>query len=231
MAGVFGGILNILLSFVLPIAMVAYLMMKRPSTVLPTFLGAVTFAVFQLLLCTPLLEHWLQKTSWHQTMLAVSPFGLYLLYAIITALFAEGSRFVAMRFLMRRNRRFIDGFAFGVGYGSVETVLVTGVGTIATMFLLGGVQNGWSAVFAGIEGISMLMLHIVWSVLTLKTVVSRKLWMVLLAFLSHIFVEFAVTVAKEREMLSLWLLEILLLAVSVAAVIFVSKLRKNWRNR
>lgn len=231
MAGLFGGILNILLSFALPIVMVAYLMMKRPSTVLPTFFGAITFTVFQLILCTPLLEHWLQKTSWHQTMLAVSPFGLYLLYAMITALFAEGSRFLVMQFLMKRNRRFIDGLAFGVGYGSVETVLVTGVGTIATMFLLGGVQNGWNAVFAGIEGVSMLMLHVVWSVLTLKTVVSRKLWMVLLAFLSHVFVEFAVTVVKEREILPLWSLELLLLALSVVAVIFVFKLRKNWRNR
>ena len=62
---------------------------------------------------------------------------LYGLFMGGTAAIAEEfGRYIAVRFLLKKNRRYADGIAYGLGHGGIEAMLLIGVNNIANLIVL-----------------------------------------------------------------------------------------------
>jgi uncharacterized membrane protein YhfC len=118
-------ILSLVLIFGFPIGLALYLCLKKKATVLAVLVGALVFLVSQILLRIPLLQ-WLATTSWYQTMSA--NLALLAIFLSLTAgLFEETGRYLAFRFLLKKQLETKNALAYGVGHGGFEAIALVGM--------------------------------------------------------------------------------------------------------
>lgn len=211
-------------------------------------LGALTFAVSQLLSRIPLITRVLPALPEWQALLGNAVSAAVVL-SLSAAVFEETGRLIVMGTFLRRTRRtHADGVAFGLGHGGLEAFVLVGLGLAGLLVLgvavragvgdaltagmsdqalaalrtqLGGVSVS-TAVMAVLERVSAVALHVGLSVLVLLGVVrGRPLIAWVLAMAVHTAVNFVAVVA-----LTVWgwpapAVEGLLFLVGIAAVVWV----------
>lgn len=173
---------------------------------------------------------------------------LYALYGGLAAgLFEETGRYLAMRFLMKKDLTKENAVMFGIGHGGIESILILGTSMVSNLAMtamlnLSGIEEVldqipedlrdayytqisalWttapSAFFlAAAERISALALHICLSYLVYRAVKDRKILLFFLAVLIHAAVDGVVVVLSGTGWPT-WALEILL-ALMVASFAF-----------
>ena len=173
---------------------------------------------------------------------------LYALYGGLAAgLFEETGRYLAMRFLMKKDLTRENALMFGIGHGGIESVLILGTSMVSNLAMtvmlnFSGIEEVleqipedlrdayytqisalWttapSAFFlAAAERISALALHICLSYLVYRAVKDRKILLFFLAVLIHAVVDGVIVILAGFECPT-WALEILL-AVMVAVLAF-----------
>ena len=126
--------LAMLFAFATPFLLLAYYR-KRGAQVLPFFVGCAVFIVFALVL----------ESLVHSVVLKGLPVGekimgstwLYALYGgLMAGLFEETGRFLAMKFLMRREPgTALPGVAYGIGHGGTEMLLIFGITMISNLVM------------------------------------------------------------------------------------------------
>lgn len=68
---------------------------------------------------------------------------LYGLYGCLAAgLFEETARLLGLRWLCRRNDAPMTGFAYGVGHGGMEAILIAGVGAVSNLTMMAALNAG-----------------------------------------------------------------------------------------
>ncbi|PKM71925.1 MAG: hypothetical protein CVU91_11410 [Firmicutes bacterium HGW-Firmicutes-16] len=202
---VFSSIFTIICSFLLPIALTVIFCVRRKGIWKPILFGALTFVVFQVLIRIPLLQAVLPYQSWYITFANTQPilYGLFL--GGTAALFEEGGRYLVMSLFLKKHRSTSDGIAFGVGHGGIEAILLVGISAIMALFT-NPFPTTSSLMFAsGFERLCTLVLHIGWSVMVMKSVREKNLWWLLVAFVTHMLIDFvAVT---YLSVIGVWPLE------------------------
>lgn len=93
----------------------------------------MAFFVSQILLRIPLLNQVLAKMPWYLQLAAESPYLCSLLVGLSAGIFEETARLLCFRFLMKKNRRFVDSLSFGFGHGGIEAILITGLSCLSTL--------------------------------------------------------------------------------------------------
>lgn len=84
----------------------------------------------------------------HQLVFALFPAlpqtpALYILYGCLAAgLFEETARLIGLRLLCRRDAGALTGFAYGVGHGGIEAILVAGLGAVNNLATLAALNAG-----------------------------------------------------------------------------------------
>jgi uncharacterized membrane protein YhfC len=207
--------------------------------------GALVFAVFQIFTRIPLLT-WMQGQSWFVIYVASERVLMALFLSFTAGLFEEVGRFVAFRFFRKGGYRFSEVFAYGVGHGGFESVLLVGVNAIANLVAVLYLAYGWfadfvvgnaqifgtvgnlTAVFAnnppylfilgGMERVFAILLHIALSFVVAKSVFGRKPKLLWIAILIHTAVNFIAVL-----MPSIWLTEGFMLLVALASVWFIRR--------
>ncbi len=134
---------NALLGFAVPIGLSLYLVRKHHARFSTILTGAGVFILFALVL----------ESIMHQLILkgphGASILGNTLLYAayggLAAGIFEETGRFVAMKFLMKKEpSTALPGIAYGAGHGGAEMLIIFGVTMVSNLAMAFLINSGQS---------------------------------------------------------------------------------------
>lgn len=213
-ASILGMGFSFLVAVGVPVALCIVMKVKGKAKLSSCWIGAGTFVVFVLVLEQLFHVVVLQATG----TLITGNIWLYALYGGLAAgLFEETGRYLAMRFLMKKNLNRQNALMYGVGHGGIEAILLVGLAEISniavslfinsgqadTLFAsLGGVDESVQAslaqlwelpsyqfYMAGVERIIAITLQIALSYLVYRAVRGRRLRFYFLAVALHFLVD------------------------------------------
>ena len=244
---------NIVICFALPIGCLIYLIAAKKHAVIPVLVGAAVFTVFQLILRVPLLSA-LSGMDWY-TAMAKSPWLYGVFLGLTAGIFEEVGRYIGYRTLLKKYGRWIDGFAFGVGHGGMEAVVLVGLTNISNLALAFAINNGsfdklatmlpadtgqqivsqltgatpFYILLGGVERIFAFAIQIALSILVLYAVVQRKPLYLLLAVLAHMLVDAPVVILPGVFNWNAYEIEAALCLIAVLAVVFIVLSRRLFK--
>ena len=130
-----------LLGIAVPIALAWWLVKRHGARLSTIFIGAGVFLVFALVLES--LVHQLVLKGPHGPAI-LGNIWYYALYGGLAAgIFEETGRFLAMKFLMKKEpARALPGVAYGIGHGGAEMLLLFGVTMISNIVLSVMINTG-----------------------------------------------------------------------------------------
>lgn len=237
-----------LICFALPIVLAVLCCRRSRDALFAVTVGAVCFMVGAMLL----------ESICHQVVFALVPgltqnAVLYGVYACLASgLFEETARMIGLHFLCKKDASPVTGFAYGVGHGGIEAILLVGV-TVINNFVIMIMVNGGSLdallegateeqaslaatqleqlaatpsltfLAAGVERIVAICLHLALSML-IWMVVTKKLplWGYPLSIALHALSNVS-AVACQTGAIGIWVSE-LLTAVSVVCIVLIVRL-------
>lgn len=247
-ASMMGMVVSLIISVVLPVVLLILVYKKAKANILPFFIGCGVFVVFALIL----------EQIMHTVVLGVTGtlltgnvilYGLY--GGLAAALFEETGRWVAMKFLMKKNLNRQNAIMYGVGHGGIEAMLLVGLTYVSNLLTSVMINTGllqvsmatldeslqvttfeqlkvlwelpsWQFYMAGVERMSAIALQIALSVLVYKSVKAGSKKYWLIAFSLHFAVDF-LTVVIMGYGAPVWLLELLLVVMVVLIGLYVYK--------
>jgi len=168
-------IFTITVSLVLPIILVIYMSLKKKGWLKPIFLGTMTFVIFQLLFRTPILLVVFPNMPWYIKMTSVQPILASIFLGFTASLFENGGRYLMMKLFMKDRHRFSDGFAFGLGHGGIEAIVLVGINSLLTLIIHTGTNHTFMTLMAGIERLSVIIVQIALSIMILKSIKQKKI--------------------------------------------------------
>ncbi|SDB92548.1 Uncharacterized membrane protein YhfC [Raineyella antarctica] len=246
---------SMVICFVVPLGGLAFLLTRRdagggrryPGVGRAFAAGMLAFGASQLLVRIPLMTLVVPRLP--------EPIASFLLSAPIASLtaglFEETARLVVIVWLLRRFHRWVDGVAFGLGHGGLEAMVLVGLPMVNNLIIAVAINTGrldsltaalpaeqvtllrtslvgtdpWTFLLAGVERIGAIAFHVGMSVLVLWGVHrSRRLLAWVLAVVAHAALNVS-AVGLSRTGASPWLVEVVVLAWAVAAVLLVLRLR------
>ncbi len=236
---------NIIICFGLPAFFILYLLITRQRAMKPVFVGALVFIVSQLLLRIPIMN----SISQTEFILNISkdPW-LYALYlGLSAALFEEIGRLLGFTFALKKNRFWIDAFAFGVGHASAEAISLVGITNINNYLIAEAINNGtadtilasipkeqadlivaqlldaqfFNIILGGIERVFTLFIHIGLTILVLRTVKKKNPIYLILAIILHTLINMAVVILPQVYGYEIYEVEIYLAGVAVVFYFFI----------
>lgn len=243
---VLGILVTFILCFALPVGLCIIWKIRTKANLAPVFVGAATFFVAALVLeqlarsvITLFAGTYLQTHLW-----AAAVFG-----GLMAGLFEETGRFVAMKWILKKQLNKENAIMYGIGHGGIEAMLITGMTYFSNIVLVILINTGNMALLftgldeptrelvfnqlkalwelqpsafllAGVERISAILLHISLSYLVYLAVKKRKGIFYILAVLIHIAVDAGIVFLNS--MVSIGGLEMVLLVVVAVLTIAIS---------
>ncbi len=129
--GIIGAlILGLLICFLLPIVGFIYSRIRYKKIAKPFLFGMLTFFVSQIVLRLPIIQVLLPKFDWYNIFVAKYYYLYVILLALSAGVFEEVGRFLVVKYFLKKNRRYGDGIAFGIGHGGIEAILIVGMSYI-----------------------------------------------------------------------------------------------------
>jgi len=166
--------------------MAIYIRKKENAPPNAVLIGAVIFLIFQVLTRIPLIGY-IQGTTWYFHYISFNIWAMIAYWALSAGVFEECGRFVAFRYLLKRDLTWSCAVAYGIGHGGVEAMYI-GVAYVAA------VKNIYAAapltlLLPGVERLLALIIQIALSLLVLYGVRNRKYIILLWAILIHTLVD------------------------------------------
>lgn len=250
-ASMIGMGVSMLLSMGIPVGLLIYGKVKKDAKFSSFFIGAGTFFVFAMVL----------EQILHMVVLGGFPdiqnnIWLYGLYgAAAAAVFEETGRFVAMKFLMKKNLDFKNGFMYGVGHGGIEAILIGGMSGISNLMTSVMINSGtlqkslevlddatkeatlqqisalWTSdsylfYISGIERAFAIFLQIGLSVLVYLAVKKGKWGCLALAYVLHFAVDFVAVVSAKY--INVIFVEVIIMVFAIAVLLLARALAKKY---
>ena len=172
--------------FLLPILMAIYVRKKENAPPNAVLIGAVIFVIFQVLTRIPLIGY-IQGTTWYFHYISFNIWAMIAYWAFSAGVFEECGRFVAFRYLLKRDLTWSCAIAYGIGHAGVEAMYI-GVAYVAA------VKNIYAAapltlLLPGVERLLALFIQIALSLLVLYGVRNRRYVFLLWAILIHTLID------------------------------------------
>ena len=180
------------LCIVLPIALLVIVRVKTHRGLLAALTGALCFTVSALVL-----EQLLHSIVFSSFPTLIQSPGLYTAYACLAAgVFEETARYLGLSLLCRRDASLVTGFAYGIGHGGIEAILLAGTASLSNAIVLSAARGGsLEAMFGsdiaatvsaqlasgvsaalllpGLERVAAITLHLALSILVWMAVTGR----------------------------------------------------------
>jgi uncharacterized membrane protein YhfC len=197
--------------------MAIYFRKKEKAPRNAVIMGAIVFLLFQVLTRIPLLAY-LQGTTWYFHFVSFNIWASIAYWALSAGVFEECGRFLAFRYILKRDLSWSCGVAYGIGHGGVEAMYI-GVAYVSA------VKNIYTAapltlLLPGIERLLALFIQIALSLLVLYGVRNRKYIMLLWAILIHTLIDTPTLLVHNTFMLEGY--------VFLAALISCFYIYKSW---
>lgn len=246
-----GLIFSLIISFLLPIVLIIYAKKRYSAYFSSIAVGALVFFIFALVL----------ESLFHLYVLKLNPVtkGLmentwvYTIYAGLAAgVFEEGGRVIAFKFLLKKQREWKDGFAYGIGHGGIEAILLAGFGAINNLIYCIAINKGyfdsligstlpantgeqlknslinthWTLFFvSGIERCFAITIQIALSILVLYAIKNSKYIYFFLAILIHAFIDFPAALS-QKGVLNIWVVEGIAFVACIIGIYWIIKSKK-----
>lgn len=237
----------------LPIVLAVLARKKLHSKIWPLFVGAAVFVLFALVLEQAIHMQVLKGAAGEKIMGSAVLYGLY--GGLMAALFEEGGRYLAMRFVMRRSLNKENAIMYGVGHGGIEAILLVGVSYISNLAIIALINTGnaaqlfdgvdaataqtmyqqleplWAGspyifFIAGIERVGAIAIHICCSYFVYRAIDDGDWAFFALAFGAHFVVDFAAGLLSQSGA-HMIVTELVVLALSAALVVMALRFWKQ----
>lgn len=241
-ASIAGMVFSLVVSFALPLGLLAYAKKKLGAKIASFFIGCGVFFLVVLLL-----ESLVHRIVFLFTGSALTEnLVLYALYGgLMAALFEETGRYLAMKFLVRP-LDFPNAFLYGVGHGGLEAMLLCGAASISNLVSANMINSGamsvqlasldaqtaansaaalsalWTtpslAFFAGgVERIIAVVLHLSLSILVFQSIRKKAPMELVRAYLFHFVIDSLSVLLSAVA--SVWVVELVAALVTGGAVL------------
>ncbi|CAA7602690.1 Putative membrane peptidase family (DUF2324) [Acididesulfobacillus acetoxydans] len=189
-----------------PTLLAAVMVKKYKANWRALFLGAAAFTVAQPLLRLPLLK-WLGYKAWFVLFSQSNTLLFLALLGLSAGIFEELSRFIALRFFLKKRLTWANGVVFGLGHGGAEALLLVGLNYVGLLynFMSGrpinflGQTPPYLFLVAGLERVMAISAHIGMTMLVLYAVKTKKLRYLFYAILFHALIDSPVVVLLSQR--------------------------------
>jgi len=245
-------IINIVVCFGIPLGALVYLVATKKKAEKSFFVGICIFLIFQVFFRMPLLQYVLSKMDWYNIMNSTSPIAYGLFLGLTAGLFEEVGRFLGFKIFLKKNLRWIDGFAFGIGHGGIEAMLLVGTSFIQRLIILISLNNGTfdpvkigvseesvrasflvttniMVLIGGLERIFALTAHVGFTLIVLYGIKKGKLIYLGLAILVHAIVDSTVAIFPKIFGIGIIGIEVFIGISAIMFFIYIIKSRKFFR--
>jgi len=210
---------------VVPFALGSYLGLFNRLLFKPFFFGILAFTLSQVFLRIPILQFALAPQVWFITFSYAYPTLFIFLLSLSAGVFEEFARYLIMkRFLYPLNLKQV--ISFGLGHGGIEALLLVGVPALLNASYFISVE----VVYAGIERISAMMIHVALSLMVYKALKEKSKRNLVLAITAHTLFNFLAVLAL-RQGLALWAVEGLLFVFAGSLLVINVKEGFNVKER
>lgn len=195
-------ILSIGICFLIPLGSLAYFVIKDKKRIKSFFIGILIFFITQIVIRLPLIGFVFPKMKWYENMFLNTWLSAIFL-ALTAGLVEEIGRYIAFKYILKNNRTYSDGIAFGFGHGGIEAILITGISCIVILIgiLVGnGFNLGITATdvfIVGFERLCAMVIHIGLSIIVLYGVRENHIKYLVIAILIHTLVNFPIIILSR----------------------------------
>ncbi|EIT86056.1 putative chaperone [Fictibacillus macauensis ZFHKF-1] len=237
-----------IVAILVPIILVIFGVVKLKVKMKPVTLGIVTFIVFAVIL-EQVVHAFVTRTSvWEYPAFRI-PYS-----ALMAGIFEEGGRFLVMTYLLKKFRDWKDGFAFGLGHGGIESILILGLSSFSNIFIAFQINSGnfdkmmtpqtkdalmmtkkailnitvFDLSLASIERLCALALQIALAIFVMYAVKSGKLSYLFYAIGIHALCDLPAAF-YQTGYLSLVPVEIMLIVIAVGSVWYIIKSKNTFK--
>lgn len=238
--------ISLILSIFVPFGLIIFFKLKYKISLKSVLIGVLVFFVFQVLLRIPMITY-LRQTSWYTINVASTPIILAIFLGLTAGLFEEGGRYLAFKFVLKKERKWKDGIAFGLGHAGIESVLLVGIAYISNIVISFLINSGtfstesvqgldilkntlintesYMFILGGIERLFVLSIHIGLTLIVLYGIRKGKKIYLLLAILLHTGIDMIAVLSKN-----ILITEGIILLIAIGFLIFISKSMNLFKN-
>lgn len=206
--------ISVAICFLLPMGSFIYFAIKNKKIPKAFIIGMIVFFISQILIRIPILTYVLPNTIWF-IKLSMNPYLYGVFLGLTAGIFEEVGRFIAFKFMLKKNHEWEDGISYGFGHGGIEAILITGISLLN--LLIGCIMinngtlpqnadilykqclslNGTTAILGGLERLFAMSIHIGLSMIVLYGVRNRKNMYLLVAILLHTIVNAPIVILPQ----------------------------------
>ncbi|MCH4287163.1 MULTISPECIES: YhfC family glutamic-type intramembrane protease [Bacillota] len=206
----------ILVCFLMPILLTICLSRKQKGLWVSFVVGMLAFVISQMVLRLPLLSIMTQQRS--ISLFTLKHPVLYILILAFTAgLFEETARLIGFQCIKKKHASIYDAFAFGLGHGGIEAMLLIGIPLLSVSTDLS------SVLLACGERILAIAFHVAMSIIVWYGVKEHKNYYIGLAIVLHMLLDCYAILGNQT-----WVIEgyILILTVIVWIVLYQTIIKR-----
>lgn len=255
---IIGLIFSIIASIGIPIIGFIYFSSKKRKAMRPFFIGMLIFIVFQMLTRIPLLNYVLPNAIWF-IKLSNNPYLYGLFLGLTAGIFEEVGRYIAFKYMLKKNNRLVDGISYGFGHGGIEAMLIAGITCINLLVYVIAINNGSfdslmssyssnisnsvlnqcmsltgiTSALIGFERICAMIMHVGFSLIVLYGIRENKIKYLFIAILAHTIVDAPIVVLQNVFKIDVIGIELYVLGCTIVMLIigvYFAKLLKNKEN-
>lgn len=243
-------IISLLISIILPIFMTIYFYRRYKIFIGAVFIGALMFLLFQLVTRIPLLTL-LPRYDWYKNLMSNTlTAGIFL--GLTAGIFETTGRFIGLKFMLRKRQEWENGIAYGIGHGGFEAIVLIGLASLSnianSLLINSGVFDSIAGtqvpletaqmikdslintppfffLAGGIERALVLPIHMALSLMVLYGIRKGRYVHLLYAALLHALLDAPIAVMSMKG-LNIWLIEVYVAVFTVAALVYIVKLRR-----
>ncbi|RWR12551.1 YhfC family intramembrane metalloprotease [Siminovitchia fortis] len=232
-----------------PIVLLIIFKKKFDISIKAVLFGVLTFFAFAYILEGLVHAIFLE---WNKTTKALlENTWLFMLYGgLMAGIFEETGRFIMMRYALKKYREWKDGLAFGLGHGGIEAILIVGMNSVVMIVLAFMINNGtydafitgkgaealaplhdqltgsasFIQLFAGVERLGALAIHMGLSILVLYGIKEGKKVYLLYAILIHAVIDFPAAL-YQKGIINIFVVEAYLILLAVGFIVWIVKSR------
>lgn len=207
---IIGLIFSVVICFLVPIISLIYFTIKYKKIPKSFIIGMLVFFISQVVIRIPILNYVLPNSMWFIKM-STNPYLYGIFLGLTAGIFEEVGRFIAFKYILKKNDKWIDGVSYGLGHGGIEAILITGFSCLNLLIGCIMINNGTlinqssntalntlynqcigltvgGGFISGFERISAMAIHIGLSMIILYGVRNRKIVYLFISILIHTLV-------------------------------------------
>ena len=250
-------IIDLFICFILPVVAFIFIQKKYKKTFKAFLLGALAFFVSQIVLRIPIINNFLPQFAWYSVFQMKYPYLFWIFLGLTAGIFEEVARLLIIKFWMKKNQRYIDGIAFGLGHGAIEAMIITGISLINLLIISilinkGALEASFSnlpkatldlmytqcssltplnTILGGIERILAMGMHIGFTMIVFEGIRKNKAGVYLsAAILLHGAIDASIGFMTQMFGFSTLAMECVFAVISIGLLFYTYKAKKrvNW---